>query len=71
MPQMSELKEAITYFEQLLHRFEDAPNETYWGKEHNATTRKMIHVALDAMRRAQPESKPLTLPEPPQKGATL
>ena len=41
---------AVEYFESLIKRFEDKPDETYWGKAHNATSRDAISTALAALR---------------------
>ena len=49
--------EAIEYFESLIKRFEDKPDETYWGKAHNATTRDAISTALTALREKAEISK--------------
>ena len=42
--------ETIKYFESLLKRFEDKPDDTYWGKVHNATSREALSAALSALR---------------------
>ena len=41
--------EAIEYFTGLLRRFEDKPDDTFWGKANNATTREAIDAALSAL----------------------
>lgn len=50
MSEIERIDQAIEWTEGLIRYAQDKPDESYWGKVHNATTRNVCETSLAALR---------------------
>lgn len=53
----NDIEKAIEYWQSLLKRFEDKPDDTYWGKEHKKLSREKIGLAIEELQEKQERDK--------------